>query len=104
MITTRHPADLRLAWAALVLTIGSAETACAQQRANPAIPTEAKAFIQACSPDYVRHCSGVRPGGGRSLACLRALDRQRLSSSCREALPEGAAQQSKATAAGAMPR
>jgi hypothetical protein len=104
MTTTRHHAYPRLAWAALALAICSAGTACAQQRANPEMRAEAQALAQSCRPDYQRHCSGVRPGGGRVLACLRGQDPQQLSPACREALPKAATLQSRATAAGTMPR
>lgn len=104
MITTRQHAHPRLGWIALALAIGSAGTACAQQRANPEVRAEAQALMQACRPDYQRLCSSVQPGGGRVLACLRGQDPQQLSAACREALPKAAALQSRATAAGAVPR
>jgi hypothetical protein len=104
MMTTRRHASPRLAWAALALAICSAGAACAQQGANPEMRAEAQALAQACRPDYQRHCSGVRPGGGRVLACLRGQDQRQLSPACREALPKAAALQSRATAAGNMPR
>lgn len=104
MITTPHRARTRLAGAALALAIGAAGTACAQQRGTPEMRAQAQALMQACRPDYARLCSGVQPGGGRVLACLRGQDPQRLSPACREALPKAAALQSRANAAGATPR
>lgn len=104
MISTRQHAYLHLGWMALAFAIGSAGTACAQPRANPEMRAEAQALMQACRPDYLRLCSGVQPGGGRVLACLRGQDPQQISPACRDGLPKAAALQSRATAAGAMPR
>lgn len=104
MITTRYRVRRRFAWAALALAVAPAGAACAQQRASPEMRAQVQALMQACRPDFQRHCSGVQPGGGRGLACLRGQDQQQLSPACREALPKAAALQSKASAAGAMPR
>lgn len=89
-----------LARAVVALATCSAGAACAQQRPTP----EMQALMQACRPDYVTHCSGVQPGGGRVIACLRAQDPGHLTPACREALPRVAALRSGANAAGAMPR
>jgi hypothetical protein len=32
---------------------------------------QARAFAQICRADFQRLCGGVRPGGGRGLACLQ---------------------------------
>jgi acetyl esterase/lipase len=47
--------------------------------------------MQACGPDYRRLCSGVRPGGGRILACLDDHRRQ-LSEGCGRVLEASAAE------------
>jgi hypothetical protein len=39
----------------------------------------------ACGPDYRAYCSGIRPGGGRALACLEDHSAS-LSRPCRSAL------------------
>lgn len=41
--------------------------------------------MQACSADLRQHCAGVRPGGGRVLACLEEKQAQ-LSPSCQAQL------------------
>lgn len=104
MMTRVQPRYARLLWATLALGLCPAGSATAQQRGNPEMRAEAQALMQACRPDYVRHCSGVQPGGGRVLACLRGQDPRQLSADCRESLPKAEALQSRATAAGAMPR
>lgn len=52
-----------------------------------------------CRADYETHCPGVRPGGGRILACLNKHESS-LSPDCRAALPQAAA---AAAQAGAQP-
>jgi hypothetical protein len=42
---------------------------------------------RSCGGDFRAYCQGVRPGGGRGLACL-AENQSRLSPSCRDALAE----------------
>lgn len=96
--TKRSPAPL--AWAVLAIAACSVGAASAQPRPTP----EMQALMQACRPDYASLCSGVQPGGGRVIACLRAQDPGRLTPACREALPRVAALRSGANAAGAMPR
>lgn len=41
---------------------------------------------RACGDDLRRHCSDVRPGGGRAVACLQQHQAE-LSGSCQAALP-----------------
>jgi hypothetical protein len=41
---------------------------------------------EACMGDYQQFCSGVIPGGGRIIACLRK-NQDRISSQCRAVLP-----------------
>ena len=43
---------------------------------------QAAAFREACGPDAQRLCSGVAPGGGRIVACLRSHDGD-LSPNCK---------------------
>jgi hypothetical protein len=40
---------------------------------------------RACGPDYRTYCNGVRPGGGRAIACLEDHSAS-LSHACRSAL------------------
>ena len=40
---------------------------------------------EACGSDYRTYCAGIRPGGGRAVACLEAHGRS-LSRQCRSAL------------------
>ncbi|MBN9509191.1 MAG: cysteine rich repeat-containing protein [Alphaproteobacteria bacterium] len=40
---------------------------------------------QACAADYQQFCSGVQPGGGRIVACLKQ-NAARLSPACQQAL------------------
>ncbi len=46
---------------------------------------EATVLRQACAMDYRRLCHGIRPGGGRALACLKD-NSQSLSPRCGNAL------------------
>jgi sterol desaturase/sphingolipid hydroxylase (fatty acid hydroxylase superfamily) len=76
------PRRRQISWPALALAIlvlgGLAMNyALAQQ---PSAATRA-----ACMSDYRAHCSGVAPGGGRVVACMRA-NAEKLSPACREAL------------------
>lgn len=61
-------------------------TASAPSRAQ-----DRNAMRQACGPDAARLCPGVKPGGGRILACFKekAAD---LSPGCRSALQQAQAQ------------
>jgi len=55
-------------------------------RPVPMTPREEAGLIrQACGGDFRRYCQGVRPGGGRALACL-ADHNESLSPPCRDAL------------------
>ena len=44
----------------------------------------------ACKADVEKWCSGIEPGGGRIVACLRQNDAQ-LSAPCKEALAKARA-------------
>lgn len=69
--------------AALILQAGIAlpfaSAAAADEKAA------AEAAQRACRGDYLRLCSGVKPGEGRVIACFRARQ-DRLSGGCRTAL------------------
>ena len=64
---------------------------------------EAIALMQVCRGDYDRLCAGVRPGGGRVLACLQSHTNQ-LSIACGQAMPRAQALKDSAAAAGVMPK
>jgi hypothetical protein len=61
--------------------------------AAPAMPMREQAALmrRSCGGDFRAYCQGVRPGGGRALACL-AENQSRLSPSCRGALAEAQGQ------------
>lgn len=50
-------------------------------------PTEGRALLRACGPDIQNFCSGVSPGGGRIIGCLRPHLRQ-LSPECKGQMVE----------------
>ena len=56
----------------------------AQAQVSPQMRGEAIALMQVCRGDYDRLCTGVRPGGGRVLACLQNHASQ-LSAACGQA-------------------
>lgn len=63
-----------------------------------AAPEGAQALKQACKSDYKSLCSGVQPGGGRILDCLKK-NHDKLSPTCQKALSDAkAARQSAAPA------
>lgn len=45
-----------------------------------------RAVAQACGGDVLQHCVGVRPGGGRTVACLQT-HQAALSAACKAQLP-----------------
>lgn len=59
--------------------LAAASSAPAQQ------PTNGQALKQACQTDYKTLCSGVQPGGGRVVACLKQ-NADKLSPGCKQAL------------------
>ena len=77
--------------------------ASAQTQVSPQMRSEAMTLMQICRGDYDRLCTGVRPGGGRVLACLQNHANQ-LSTACGQAMPRAQALRDSAAAAGAMPK
>jgi Cysteine rich repeat len=60
--------------------------AAAKPQAAPMSPRQEAAVLRtSCRRDYRAYCSGVEPGGGRAVACLKEHGPQ-LSSACRSAL------------------
>lgn len=57
----------------------------AQSGPTPAQKDRAAIVREACRADYARFCDGVRPGGGRILACFEAHAAD-LSPDCRKAI------------------
>ncbi|PZU90912.1 MAG: hypothetical protein DI527_13780 [Chelatococcus sp.] len=55
--------------------------------AGPLLAQERGALRDACSQDAATLCSGVKPGGGRILACFKEKSAQ-LSEGCRTALSQ----------------
>jgi hypothetical protein len=77
--------------------------AVAQAPAPPQMRSEAMAIMALCRSDYDRLCSGVRPGGGRILACLQS-HAGALSPACGRAMPRAQVLKDNAAAAGVLPR
>ena len=89
--------------AAALLTFAATMPARAQSQPTPQMRSEAMTLMQICRGDYDRLCSGVTPGGGRVIACLRSNANQ-LSAACAQAMPRAEALKNSATAAGVMPK
>jgi cysteine rich repeat protein len=64
---------------------GGAPSRAAPAAPPPSMRQEAAVLRQACGMDYRRLCHGIRPGGGRALACLQD-NSQSLSPQCGKAL------------------
>ena len=59
--------------------------------AVPALAQDQAAVRAACQADFERNCPGIRPGGGRLLACMREKQAS-FSEGCRSALKAAEAQ------------
>lgn len=92
---------LALAGLAIVLAVAPSRV-MAQAEVPPQMRNEAIALMKICRADYDRLCSGVRPGGGRILACLRSHASQ-LSPSCGQAMSRAQTLKDNAAAAGVLP-
>lgn len=88
---------------AAVIGASWATIATAQTQVPAEMKNQAMSLAQICKGDYDRLCHGVQPGGGRILACLSASV-EKLSPSCRAALPDAQNLASRATATGVMPK
>jgi Cysteine rich repeat len=86
-----------------VAVAAGALPAVAQAPAPPQMRSEAMAIMALCRSDYDRLCSGVRPGGGRILACLQS-HAGALSPACGRAMPRAQVLKDNAAAAGVLPR
>jgi hypothetical protein len=53
------------------LALLATSSAGAQAQTSTDVKQKARAFAQTCRADFQRLCAGVRPGGGRGLACLQ---------------------------------
>ncbi len=84
----------RQAWLVLSLLAATAPAFAADSTPN-----------QACRDDVRKHCSGVKPGGGRALACLEQHESV-LSATCQAALPtlKRCGQEMKAVCGNGSPR
>lgn len=94
----------RLAIAATTGLVLSAQGgALAQTRIPAEMKAEASSLVQVCRADFDKLCAGVRPGGGRIVACLESHAAE-LSAQCRDALPRAEALKAKAANAGVLPK
>ena len=98
------PSIPALALAGSALVSAAFAMACSAQAQVPTqMRSEAMTLMQICRADYDRLCAGVKPGGGRVLACLHENAHQ-VSAACGQALPRADALRNSATAAGVMPK
>lgn len=94
---------LMRAVSAILLSLAATAASHAQTQPVPRMRSEAMTLMQTCRGDYDRLCSGVKPGGGRVVACLQSNASQ-LSAACARAMPRAEALRNSAAAAGAMPK
>lgn len=81
--------------ATVALAAVTAGGVAAQERPSPELKSQARALAMTCRADFTRLCSGVRPGGGRGLACLQQ-HLSELTPECRNAIPKAEALRSGA--------
>jgi hypothetical protein len=86
-----------------VVSTAFAGAAAAQAQVSPQMRGEATALMQVCRADYDRSCGGVKPGGGRILACLQS-HANALSDACGQAMPRAQSLRDGAVGAGVMPK
>lgn len=104
MLPAPRRRHLSLASAAALCFIATGTGAALAQEQVPAeMKAQAKALAQICSADFVWFCPGVRPGGGRVLACLQSHASE-LTAQCHDALPRAEALKAKASEAGVLPK
>lgn len=105
-ITDHHVLVLAACLAAVTAVPGAAMAqtrASPQTQAPPQMRAQAAQLAQTCFGDYQRLCFGVRPGGGRVLACLQQ-HADALSQPCAAVIPTAVNLKAKATAQGVMPQ
>lgn len=71
---------IRISLAALLLAVSV-----------PALAQGQAAVRAACQADFEKNCPGIRPGGGRLLACMRGKEAS-FSDGCKDALKAAQAQ------------
>ncbi|MBN9548266.1 MAG: cysteine rich repeat-containing protein [Alphaproteobacteria bacterium] len=98
-----NPRRFRLAIAATVGLLSAQNVALAQTQIPSEMKAEASSLVQVCRADFDKLCAGVRPGGGRIVACLESHAAE-LSAPCRDALPRAEALKAKAATAGVLPQ
>jgi hypothetical protein len=95
---------LKLSSAIVLIGLGMVPAASIAQTAVPSdLKARGMSIANLCRADFESLCPGVRPGGGRIVACLGA-NVAKLSPACRAALPDAQNFASKAAAAGARPK
>jgi hypothetical protein len=77
--------------------------ALAQTQIPAEMKAEARSLAQVCRADFDKLCAGVRPGGGRIVACLESHAAE-LSAPCHDALPRAQALKAKAATTGVLPK
>lgn len=70
---------------AAAVTLAGCLAVTAPAMAQQPAPAAGQALKEACQNDYKTLCSGVKPGGGRIVACLKQ-QADKLSPGCKQAL------------------